>query len=167
MPPKAPGKGGSKGPSNELYYEDQHLSDEIIMLNLRLSALKAVFVDRMETTAQKQKERLATQSALAKEEENLGEKKEEKTDVLADYTRQYKTDEREAIAKITELDACVNRLLEEKVYLQKQIEETEKQYDVKIREKKQQFESLCQREAEMEREFQVILGDIEDSVKEP
>lgn len=168
MPPKAPGKGGKGGKggfSNEDYYEDQRLTDEIVILNLRLAALKSEFVDRMEKTAQKQKEKLLTEASLNAEEEKLQEKREERVDILADFTRQYKTDEREAIAKISELDAKVNKLLEEKINLQKEIEDTEKQYDARIKEKKQKFDALCQREAEMEREFQVILGDIEESVE--
>lgn len=167
MPPKAPAKGkGSKGPSSEVYYEDQRLSDEICRLTLRLSALKNVFLDNMERTAEKQKERLLVQVALSKEEAKLADKKEEKVDILADFTREYKTDEREFISRIIEVDGRVNNLLEEKASLQRQIEETEKQYDIKIKEKKQQFESLCQRETEMEREFQVILCDVEESAKE-
>lgn len=168
MPPKAAagkGKGGAKGPSNELLYEEQRLSDEIVSLTLRLAALKAAFVDRMEATAKSQKEKLGKQADLTKEEDKLKEKKEEKVDILADFVRQHKTDEREAIAKITDLDASVNRLLEEKIRLQKETDETEKIFDGKIKERKQQFEALCQREAEMEREFAVILGDVEDSVE--
>lgn len=167
MPPKAPAKGkGSKGPSSEIFYEDQRLSDEICRLSLRLAALKNVFLDRMEKIAQKQKERALVQSALCKEEAMLFDKKEEKIDILADFTREYKTDERQFIFRITDLDGRVNNLLEEKSNLQRQIEEIEKQFDQKIKEKKQQFESLCQRETEMEREFQVILCDVEESAKD-
>lgn len=155
----------ASGPTNETLYEDQRLSDEIVMYTLRLAALKNEFVNRMEKTAEKQKEKLLAESSLAKEEERLEEKKEEKVDILADFTRQYKTDEREMITKITELDGNVNKQLEIKINLQKEIEDTEKEFDLKIKEKKQKFDALCAREAEMEREFQVILGDIEDSVE--
>lgn len=166
MPPKAPLKGkGAKGPSNEIYYEDQRLSDEISRLTLRLSALKTVFLDSMQKTAEQQREKLAVQSALSRKETSLIDKKEEKNDIIADFTREYKTDEREMIAKITALDERANNLLEEKISLQRQIEDTEKQFEIKIKEKKQHFDSLCQREAEMEREFQVILSDVEDSVR--
>eukprot|EP00796_Vickermania_ingenoplastis_P003898 gene3898-2767_t len=166
MPPKAPPKGGGKkggnGVPNEKFYEDLRLTDEIAALNLRLSSLKKVFVDRMESTAEKQREHLEAQAQAEKEAAAHREKLEEKTDILADFTRQYKTDEREMIVKITEVDNSVNKLLEEKIRLQKEIEDTEKLYDAKIKEKKQQFDALCQREAEMEREFQAILGDIEE-----
>lgn len=167
MPPKSTsGKGkGSKGPSNEIYYEEMKLSDEIVMLNLRLSALKSAFVDRMEKTAEKQKEKLLVQSSVSNIEKALVEKKAERVDILADFTRQYKTDEREAILKITELDSLVNKGLEQKIGLQREIDEMEKDFDMKIKKMKQQFEVLCQREEDMEKEFQAILGDVEDSAK--
>eukprot|EP00796_Vickermania_ingenoplastis_P000062 gene62-40_t len=127
------GGGKGNGVPNEKFYEDLRLTDEIAALNLRLSSLK------------KRRRRLLR--------EVRG-----KTDILADFTRQYKTDEREMIVKITEVDNSVNKLLEEKIRLQKEIEDTEKLYDAKIKEKKQQFDALCQREAEMERNFRLFSG---------
>lgn len=165
MPPKSGKKSGPKGPPNEIYYEDHSVSDDIVAVTLRMEALKKAYVDRMEEAVKKQQQNLALTETLAETERMFMEKTEERQDVLADYTRQYKTDEREKIAALASLDSKLNRLQEERLKLEKAVDECEASFDKKIKEKRSQVVAIAQRTAEMEKEFAAMLSDVQQSVE--
>lgn len=158
-------KNGAKGPPNDVYYEDQSLSDQIIILNLRISAMKKMYVDEMEESVKVQQKHIELSHELQESELRLAEKNSERADVLMDYVRQYKTDERETIMKIADLHKAIHGLQEETSKIQKQAEECEAQYDKQIKEKRQETLDISQRMAQMEKEFTAMLADIEQSIQ--
>ncbi|CAD2219711.1 hypothetical protein AGDE_05240 [Angomonas deanei] len=104
------------------------------------------------------KDRLEKLKVVAKD------KQDERTDILTDCTRQHKTDERDAIAKIATLDASVNRLQEEKKKLEAELKEKDAYYDERIKGSKHRLDELYKKTEEMEQEFTAMLNDIEHSM---
>lgn len=164
MPPKA-AKPVANAATNAMYYEEQRVSDAAVALALRLAALKKAYVDRMERTAALRQQHILLTRTLCEEEEKLQAKRDERMDVLTDYARQYRTDERDSIAELALLDTSVNRLQDEKAQLQRQIEETETFHDQQIKEMKAQHEELLQKVNEMEKQFTAMLEDIQQSIQ--
>ncbi|CAJ1026060.1 hypothetical protein, conserved [Leishmania lindenbergi] len=159
MPPKV--KKVSTAASNELYYEDQRLADEIVILEERLNALKKVYLDRMKALAEQKQQQLVFSAELEERTALLEGKKSEKADVLTDSTRVYKVRERMAVQDIVMQDAALNALQEAKRKLQDQLEACSADFDSRIKSKKREFESLCERTTDMEKEIAMLLSDVE------
>ncbi|KAG5503571.1 hypothetical protein JKF63_05712 [Porcisia hertigi] len=159
MPPK--GKKASTAISNELYYEDQQLADDIAVLEERLKALKRVYLDRMKALAERKHQQLVFHAELESQKAVLEAKRTEKVDVLGDCIRAYKVSERKAVEEIARQDAVVSALQEEKRKLLEKLETTAVEFDSRIRGKKKEFESLQERIADMEKEFAVLLCDVD------
>ncbi|KAK7198928.1 hypothetical protein NESM_000859700 [Novymonas esmeraldas] len=159
MPPKA--KKAPTGPSNEVYYEDQQLGDDTAIFEEKLKALKRVYLDRMEALAERKQRQLMFQAELEARKADLEEKRCEKVDVLTDCTRIYKVSERKAVQEIATRDAALNALQDAKKKLQEQLDSCGTEFDSRIKGKKREFESLCERTADMEKEFAVLLSDVE------
>lgn len=159
MPPKA--KKAPTGASNDVYYEDQQLGDDIAVYEEKLKALKRVYLDRMQALAAEKERQLVLKAQLEAGEADLEEKRCEKVDVLTDCTRAYKVSERKAVQSIAAQDVALNALQDTKKKLQDQLDSGGAEFDAQIRGKKKEFESLCERTADMEIEFVVLLADVE------
>ncbi|KAG5478372.1 hypothetical protein CUR178_05087 [Leishmania enriettii] len=159
MPPKA--KKGASGVSNQLYYEEQQLADDIAISEERLNALKREYLERMKALAERKEQQLFFAAELKARKAALEAKKIEKADVLTDCTRDYKVREREAVEEIAKQDAVLNALQEAKKKLQDHLDTFGAEFDSQIKSKKKEFESLRERIAEMEKEFAVLLSDVE------
>ncbi|CAG9574749.1 conserved hypothetical protein [Leishmania major strain Friedlin] len=159
MPPKA--KKALTAGSKELYYEDQQLADDIVILEEKLKGLKRVYLDRMTALAERKQQELVLSAELDARKAGLEAKKSEKIDVLTDGTRVYKVRERIALQEIATQDAALHELQETKKKLQEQLETCTADFDSRIKSKKREFESLRERTADMEKEFAVLLSDVE------
>lgn len=159
MPPK--GKKALTAGSKELYYEDQQLADDIVVLEEKLKGLKRVYLDRMTALAERKQQELVLSAELDARKAGLEAKKSEKIDVLTDGTRVYKVRERIALQEIATQDAALHELQETKKKLQEQLETCTADFDSRIKSKKREFESLRERTADMEKEFAVLLSDVE------
>ncbi|CAJ1989317.1 hypothetical protein conserved [Leishmania donovani] len=159
MPPKA--KKAATAASKELYYEDQQLADDVVILEEKLKGLKRVYLDRMMALAERKKQQLILSAKLDALKAGLEAKKSEKIDVLTDGTRVYKVRERMALQEIATQDAALHELQETKKKLQDQLETCTADFDSRIKSKKRELESLRERTADMEKEFAVLLSDVE------
>lgn len=146
---------------NDQYYLDQRLSDEVMIYNLRLTALKTTYMNRLSSTTEKKARLTQLQNILQSKKDVHEEKSEERIDILTNYTRQNKVEEAKGIDSIVASDTSLNALMEEKLRLLKEMDTIEQSYDRKMREAKNTYDALCQREAEMEIEFANMLGDVE------
>ncbi|KPI83948.1 hypothetical protein ABL78_7003 [Leptomonas seymouri] len=161
MPPKA--KKAAASWTNSDFYEEQRLSDDTVVLEERLKALKGVYLARMEKLAEKKQQQLELEMVLHAREDGLQLKKDERVDVLTDCTRVYKVHEQKAVSEIVKLDASLNALLEAKRKTQTQIDECIADFDNRLKLKKREYESLCEQIANMEKEFASLLSDIAQS----
>jgi membrane-associated HD superfamily phosphohydrolase len=161
MPPKAK-KTPAAGASTD-YYGEQQLADETVIMEEKLRALKCVYLERMEKLAEKKQLQLELETVVQAREAELQLKKDEKADVLTDYTRVYKVDEQKAVRDVAVLDAALNSLQEVKRKTQNQLEESTADYDSQIKSKKREYELLCERMANMEKEFVSLLSDVAQS----
>ncbi|GET89087.1 hypothetical protein, conserved [Leishmania tarentolae] len=159
MPPKA--KKASTAASKELYYEEQQLADDITILDERLKALKRVYLDRMMGLAEQKQQQIVLSAELDARKANLEAKKSEKVDVLTDGTRVYKVRERVALQEIAAQDASLHELHETKKKLEDQLEMCSADFDSRIKSKKKEFESLRERTSDMEKDFAVLLSDVQ------
>lgn len=158
MPPKSK-KAPTAGASND-FYEEQQLADDIVVQEEKLKALKRVYLIRMEKLAEKKQQQLALEIVAEARESELLLRKDERSDVLTDCTRVYKVDEQEAVRKVAKLDELLNALQDAKRKMQYQIEECTADFDNRIKGKKKEHESLCERTATMEKEFASLLSDV-------
>ncbi|KPA79369.1 hypothetical protein ABB37_05809 [Leptomonas pyrrhocoris] len=161
MPPKAK-KNPASGSSNS-FYEEQQLADDTVILEEKLKALKRVYLARMEKLAEKKQQQLELEKTVSTCGEGLQLKKDERTDVLTDCTRVYKVDEQKAVREVAKLDASLNDLQEAKRKTQSKIEECTADFDNRIKGKKREYEFLCERTANMEKEFATLLSDVAQS----
>ncbi|KAG5477888.1 hypothetical protein LSCM1_05190 [Leishmania martiniquensis] len=159
MPAKVK-KGATTAP-NDLFYEDQQLADGIAIMEERLKALKREYLERMTALAIRKEQQLSFSAELEARKEVLEAKKNEKIDVLTDCTRAYKVRERKAVEEIAKQDAALNALQETKKKLQDNLDTFGVELDSQIKSKRRVFECLRERIAEMEKEFAVLLSDVE------
>lgn len=147
------------------FYEEQEISDQIAIYELRLAALKEIYLHDMESAAKKKKQQVELESRQVDLSKKLLEKTEERLDILTDYTRQQKADERELIAELSLLDARHNALQEEGLSLQEVMQEKESELEAKIKKAKAEFNILAEKSEAMEKEFGRMLSDVDRSVK--
>ncbi|KEG11325.1 hypothetical protein DQ04_02741100 [Trypanosoma grayi] len=157
MPPKD----NKKNPKAErdLLDEEQQLSDEIVKMGLRLSALKAHHFARLDEVTALTKDRDELRLTCSNYEEDLSTATTGKVDILTDFARQYKREENTKIQACIELDTALNRIEEEKLKLADELKKVEADYDEAISAVKTEHDSLSTRIGEMEREFGVIMND--------
>lgn len=159
MPPKA--KKAATAASKELYYEEQQLADDIVVLEEKLKCLKRVYLDRMMALAERKQQQLVLSTELDARNAELEAKRSEKVDVLTDGTRVYKVREGIALQEIATQDAALHELQETKKKLEGHLETCTADFDSRIKSKKRELESLRERTADMEKEFAVLLSDVE------
>lgn len=159
MPPKL-SKDAAKSLSNELYYEQQKLLDDVNIITLRLAALKNVYLARMEQNAVCKQNLITLTRSLHAKQKTLHDSESKRTDILTDYVRQNKVDEQTGIEQIIKLQNARDTLREERLDLQKALTELESEYDEKIKVKRSEHEALCQRLVDMQKEFNVMLADV-------
>ncbi|AAZ13360.1 hypothetical protein, conserved [Trypanosoma brucei gambiense DAL972] len=142
---------------NDFAEEDQQINDEIVRAKLRLAALEAVHADRLEEIAMLKRSRDDLLSTFEKCEGDANAATEDRLDILTDFTRQYKNDEKFKIEIATRMDATLNRLAEEKLKLVEELKKTKTEFEEAIAQVKAECETLYSRIADMEREFDTIM----------
>ncbi|RNF08100.1 uncharacterized protein Tco025E_07218 [Trypanosoma conorhini] len=162
MPPKDNKKNSRS--DKELQDDEQQLSDDIVRMSIRLSALKTQYAGCLEEISVLKREQKELQSSCASCEDDLRLATSNRVDVLTDFARQYKTEEDEKIRACTKLDETLNRLEEEKLKLTEEVKKTETEYDDSINALKTEHDSLLARIEEMEREFGALMDDTRSRV---
>ncbi|CCW62666.1 unnamed protein product [Phytomonas sp. EM1] len=160
-------KKSSRNYSSNFSVESQSLNDEMIMLSLRLVALKKTYIERLKSIALKREKQLMLQEQLKRIEATFELQSEDHQDILTDFVRQIKSGETEAIQKLVQVDTQILSSQGAKKIIQKQIEECEADYDARIRNKKNEYAELCQRISEMEKDITKIINGVQQTSTSP
>ena len=145
--------------------EDQ-LDQDILKTNLRLKALQAVYVRRLEEVSESRAKEQELRERCKQLEEAYAESLRERFDIISDFTRQHKATEDELIARITVLDSTITDLKDQKELSALAQKETEKERDHYIAMKQREFEEQAKKMKEMEEEFAIMLSDTQNKMTE-
>ena len=145
---------------------EEELEEEILRWKLRERALSTLFIKRMEEVdgarAEEEELRLKCQQLS----EAYGEAKQERFDIISDFTRQHKAIEDELIARITVLDSTITDLRDQKELSILALKETEKEREQYIAQKQREFEEQEKKMKEMDNEFHIMLSDTQNKMTE-
>lgn len=141
--------------------EDQ-LNDEILKASLREKALKTVYMKRMEEVAQCRSEEMELREAFRLLEEAFIDGRQERFDIISDFTRQYKATEDALIGRCTELDNMITDLKDQQELSRLALTETERERDHYSKLKDDEYEDQDKKMKDMEEEFKVMLSVTQD-----
>nr|CCC92349.1 conserved hypothetical protein [Trypanosoma congolense IL3000] len=137
--------------------DDQQINDDITKARLRLAALETVYMGRLSEITSLKQNRDELKAKFEKLEEEVNSMSQERLDILTDFTRQYKTEEKAMIAVATKIDEKLNQLAEEKIVLTEELKRAKMESEAAIALVRAECETLNSRIADMEKEFDGIM----------
>ncbi|KAH7816787.1 uncharacterized protein MONOS_1560 [Monocercomonoides exilis] len=148
--PKKPGAGDNDE-------EKERLKEETVRNTVRIEALERELFVRKEQTRQAVRAKSEVESRVGEFSDLIDSEKGDRSDIVADMTRQYKDMQEFLIAKNNELEQKIQQLQDEMVFLQMSFEKTSAEKDVIIAEKDKQIQQIQSKIDDMTEQFKDML----------
>ncbi|XP_041090725.1 coiled-coil domain-containing protein 153 isoform X4 [Polyodon spathula] len=164
MPPKKKGKAKGKKGKKKKTSDDNGLQEKYKRSTLDVAVLKQHLALRRDVVRQAQACSHNLKSRLAVLEQELDEEREDKKDINADLTRQYKTMQMETGVRVHQLEIEVSRLRQQLALCQQDLQCEREEKQRTVQEKDATIAELQGKIDNMETDYERILHDTLDSL---
>ncbi|KAK6467933.1 coiled-coil domain-containing protein 153-like [Huso huso] len=164
MPPKKRGKAKGKKGKRKKTSDGNELQEKYKRSTLDVAVLKEHLALRRDVARQAQACSHSLKSRLAVLEKELDEEREDKKDINADLTRQYKSMQMETGVRVHQLEIEVSRLRQQLALCQQDLQGEREERQRTVQEKDATIAELQGKIDNMETDYERILHDTLDSL---
>ncbi|KAK6469220.1 coiled-coil domain-containing protein 153-like [Huso huso] len=164
MPPKKRGKAKGKKGKRKKTSDGNELQEKYKRSTLDVAVLKEHLALRRDVARQAQACSHSLKSRLAVLEQELDEEREDKKDINADLTRQYKSMQMETGVRVHQLEIEVSRLRQQLTLCQQDLQGEREERQRTVQEKDATIAELQGKIDNMETDYERILHDTLDSL---
>ncbi|RXM96159.1 Coiled-coil domain-containing protein 153 [Acipenser ruthenus] len=164
MPPKKRGKAKGKKGKRKKTSDGNELQEKYKRSTLDVAVLKEHLALRRDVARQAQACSHSLKSRLAVLEQELDEEREDKKDINADLTRQYKSMQMETGVRVHQLEIEVSRLRQQLALCQQDLQGEREERQRTVQEKDATIAELQGKIDNMETDYERILHDTLDSL---